>query len=78
VNYRYCCPFQSWKLYRYFKELEGLPSQGKGYVGILRRVQFWTVTRILKPITLIVVTSEEVAVINTVLFKAENTFRMEN
>ena len=27
VNYRYYCHFQAWNLYRYPKELEGLPSQ---------------------------------------------------
>lgn len=40
VNYRYYYHFQDWKLYRYLKELEGLPSQGQGKGWILRITYF--------------------------------------
>jgi len=36
VNYRYYCHFQAWNLYRYPKELEGLPSQWQGDGWILQ------------------------------------------
>ena len=40
VNYRYYFHLQTWKLYKYLKALDGLPSQVQGNGRILRIAYF--------------------------------------